>query len=279
MKHYQMTWKAHDHLNIFAQAWEPVIRQPRGIVCLVHGLGEHTSRYAHVAEAFGKAGFVLFGADLRGHGRSGGARGHLSSIEDFMQDIDLSLEQARLRYPGLPVILYGHSLGGIQVLHYGLTRKPNLKGVIATSPGLHTALEKQRLKVFAAKALGALLPTVSIPSGLDAKHLSHDAAVVQAYLEDPLVHDKITFGFGRVMTGVTTRVLAQAREFPLPLLLMHGKEDKIAFPASSTEVAAALKEKCTLVLWDDAYHEVHNEAEKDEFFTTMTLWMDARLRE
>jgi alpha-beta hydrolase superfamily lysophospholipase len=279
MKHYEMTWKAHDNLDIFAQAWEPTMPQPKAVVCLVHGLGEHTARYAHVAEAFGRQGFILFGADLRGHGRSGGARGHISSIEDFMKDIDVLLEQARLRYPGLPILLYGHSLGGIQVLCYGLTRKPNLKGVIATSPGLHTALEKQYLKVFMAKVLGSLLPTTALASGLEPKDLSHDETVVKAYINDPLIHDKITFGFGKVMTSVTTWVLAHAGEFPLPLLLMHGKADRIAFPSSSAEVAEKLKGKCTLVLWNDAYHEVHNEPEKDEFFKTMTLWMDARLRE
>ena len=279
MKHHEMRWKSHDDLDIFAQAWEPTMPLPKAVVCLVHGLGEHTSRYAHVAEALGREGFVLFGSDLRGHGRSGGVRGHLSSIEDYMKDIEVLVEQARLRYPGLPVILYGHSLGGIQVLYYGLTRRPNLKGVIATSPGLHTALEKQYMKVLIAKALGTLLPTTTLASGLDPKYLSHDDAVVQAYVNDPLVHDKITFGFGKVMTGVAAWVLAHAHEFPLPLLIMHGKADKIAFPSSSTEVATALKDKCTLVLWDDAYHEVHNEMEKGEFFTTMTLWMDARLHE
>ncbi len=279
MKHYEMNWKAHDNLDIFAQAWEPTMPQPKAVVCLVHGLGEHTSRYAHVAEAFGQQGFVLFGADLRGHGRSGGTRGHISSIEDFMQDIDVSLEQARLRYPGLPIILYGHSLGGIQVLYYGLTRKPNVKGVIATSSGLHTALEKQQLKVMMAKVLGALMPNTSIASGLDSTAISRDEKVVKAYTNDPLVHDKISLGFGRAMVGVTSWTLAHAGEFSLPLLLMHGKADTIAFPSSSTEFAAALKDKCTLVLWDDAYHELHNESEKEEVFKTMTLWMDARLRE
>ncbi len=279
MKHYEMTWKAHDALDIFAQAWEPTMPQPKAVVCLVHGLGEHTSRYAHVAEALGKNGLVLFGADLRGHGRSGGARGHISSIDDFMQDIDNTLEQARAHYPGLPLILYGHSLGGIQVLYHGLTRKPKVKGIIATSSGLHTAIEAQKFKVFMAKALGALLPTVSIPSGLDAKTISRDPKVVAAYQQDPLVHDKISFGFGKIMSGVTAWVLAHAGEFSLPLLLMHGKADTLAFPSSSIEVAAALGEKCTLVLWDDAFHELHNEPEKEEVFTTMKLWMDARLRE
>lgn len=277
MKHYEMTWKAHDNLDIFAQAWEPVTAQPKAVACLVHGLGEHTSRYAHVAEAFGRQGIVLFGADLRGHGRSGGARGHISSIDDFMKDIDVSLVQARQRYPDLPIILYGHSLGGIQVLYYGLTRKPNIKGVIATSSGLHTALEKQHLKIMMAKVLGALMPNTPIASGLDSASISRDEKVVQAYINDPLVHDKITLGFGRIMTGITGWVLAHAGEFSLPLLLLHGKADVLAFPSSSTEVAAALKEKCTLVLWDDAYHELHNEPEKEEVFKTMTQWMDARL--
>ncbi|MDO9303112.1 MAG: lysophospholipase [Anaerolineales bacterium] len=279
MKHLEMNWKARDGLDIFTQSWEPTILQPKAVVCLVHGLGEHTSRYAHVAEAFGRQGFVLFGADSRGHGRSDGARGHISSIEDFMQDIDVLLEQARARYPDLPIILYGHSLGGIQVLHYGLTHKPDVKGVIATSSGLHTALEKQHLKVMMAKILGSLMPNTAIASGLDPKSISRDEKVVQAYINDPLVHDKISLGFGKVMVGVTSWTLAHAGEFSLPLLLLHGKADVLAFPSSSIEFAAPLKEKCTLVLWDDAYHELHNEPEKNEVFKTMTLWMDARLRE
>jgi acylglycerol lipase len=279
MKHLEMNWKARDGLDIFAQSWEPTILQPKAVVCLVHGHGEHTSRYAHVAEAFGRQGFVLFGADLRGHGRSGGARGHISSIEDFVQDIDVLLEEARARYPGLPIILYGHSVGGILVLYYGLLRKPEVKGVIAASSTLHTAVEQQKIKVMLARMLGSLSPNTSMASGLDPKSISRDEKVVQAYIDDPFVHDKISLGFGKIMLGVTTWTLAHAGEFPLPLLLLHGKADMIAFPSSSIEFAAPLKEKCTMVLWDDAYHELHNEPEKEEVFKTMTLWMDARLHE
>jgi alpha-beta hydrolase superfamily lysophospholipase len=279
MKHYEMNWKAHDNLDIFAQAWEPAMPQPKAVVCLVHGHGEHTSRYAHVAEAFGKQGYILFGADLRGHGRSGGIRGHVNSIEDFMQDIDVLLAQARLHYPGLPIILYGHSIGGVLVLCYGLLRKPNIKGVIATSSALHTVVEKQSLKVMMAKVLGSLMPTTVIASGLEAKDLSRDQEVVQAYINDPLVHDKISLGLGKTMLEASNFALTHAGEFPLPLLLLHGKADKIAFPSSSIEFAAPLKQKSTLVLWDDAFHELHNELEKDVVFKTMILWMDTRLRE
>ena len=279
MKHQELRWKTHDNIEIFAQVWEPMVVAPRAVVCLVHGLGEHSSRYAHVAEVFGKEGFVLFAFDQRGHGKSGGARGHFSSADDFMNDIDLFLEQVRSQYPGLPLILYGHSLGGIFVLHHSLNRKPNVKGVIATSPALHSSLEKQPVKVWMAKILGALSPTTTIASGLEAKAISRDASVVQTYMQDPLVHDKATLGFGRLMIAVNKWTLENAANFPLPLLLMHGKSDTIAFPSSSSEFAAALKERCTLVLWDGAYHELHNEPEKIEVFKTMMMWMDARLRE
>lgn len=279
MNHFETQWKSRDGLDLFAQGWEPQAVAPKAVVCLVHGLGEHTSRYEHVAEAFTREGLILMGHDLRGHGRSPGPRGHINAIEDFMQDIDVLLEQARTRYPGLPLFLYGHSLGGIQVLHYGLRRKPQVKGVIATSSGLRTAIENQKAKVAMAKLFGALLPTVAIASGLDPNGISRDKTVVKAYQNDPLVHDKISFGFGREMIGVTAWTLSHAGEFSLPLLLLHGKADAIAFPSSSIEFAAPLGDKCTLVLWDDAYHELHNEPEKQEVFKTMTLWMNARLQE
>jgi acylglycerol lipase len=279
MKNFETHWKAKDGLDIFAQGWEPTVVPAKAVVCFVHGLGEHSSRYAHVAEAFGKAGYVLFSADLRGHGRSAGARGHISSIEDFMQDIDLLLEQAGTRYPGLPVILYGHSLGGLLVLHYCLIRKPKLKGVIATSSGLKTPLEDQTIKVALAKVLGSVVPKVSLASGLDAHAISRDTKLVETYLGDPLVHDKVSLGFGKIMLGVGSWTLAHAAEFPLPLLLMHGKADAITFPSGSIEFAAALKDKATLVLWDDGYHELHNDLEKEKVFKTMLLWMDARLGE
>lgn len=279
MTHYELNWKSRDGLGIFAQAWEPAVVAPRAVVCLIHGVGEHTSRYAHVAEALGREGFILFGFDLRGHGRSGGARGHLSAIEDYMQDIDLLLEQARARYPGLPLMIYGHSLGGILALYYGLKRKPDLKGAIVTSPGLRSALEKQPVKVLMAKVLGSLLPTATLPSGLDVRFLSRDESVIQAYTNDPLTHDRLSFAFGKNMLDAIAWTLNHAGEFPLPLLLMHGKSDEIAYPAGSIEVAGALGERATLILWEGAYHELHNEPEKAEVFKTMILWMDARLRE
>lgn len=278
MAHFETKWKSRDGIDIFAQGWEPEAKPIIAVVCLVHGLGEHTSRYEHVAEAFGKQGYALFGADIRGHGRSGGARGHIPSIESVMQDIDLLFEHARSRYPGLPLFLYGHSLGGILVLHYGLKRKPDIQGVIATSSGLRTALENQPAKILAAKVLGAIIPKVSLSSGLDVNAISHDKSVIEKYKNDPLVHDKISLGFGKIMLETTQWTLKHSAEFPLPLLMLHGKADAIAFPSGSIEFAAPLKEKCKLVLFDGGFHELHNEPIKSEVFKTMTDWMDERVK-
>jgi len=263
MKTFESGFESGDGIQFFIRGWEPE-HAPRAVIALVHGLGEHTGRYHHVGEAFTKTGYALMGLDLRGHGRSGGIRGHTPSMEAYMLDIDSLIERARVRYPNLPVFLYGHSLGGILTLNYCLRRKPDLKGVIVTSPALHSSLENQPVKVMLAKVLGTLMPTVTLSNGLDPATLSHDREVVEAYAKDPLVHDKASLGWGKTMLQANRWALEHASEFPLPLLLMHGKADMLAFPSSSMEFAAGLKDKCTLVLWDDLYHETHNELRKAE---------------
>lgn len=272
MKHFETGWKSSDGLNIFSQGWNPDSGKSAAVLCLVHGIGEHTSRYLKVVEAFTGAGFAIIGADLRGHGRSGGQRGHFPSDENLLRDIDLLIDEARRIYPGVPLVLYGHSLGGILVLFYALKRKPDLKGVIATSPGLHNVLERNHALVAMAKVFGPLFPKLSIPNGLNVNAISHDKKVIQEYINDPLVHGKVTLRFGNVMLGLTKWTRDHAAEFPLPLLLLHGKADTIAFPSGSTEFAAQVKENCKLIMWDGAFHELHNEPQKDEVFRTMISW-------
>jgi alpha-beta hydrolase superfamily lysophospholipase len=127
--------------------------------------------------------------------------------------------------------------------------------------------------------LGGLTPTVLISSGLDTALLSHDPEVERIYLQDPLVHDKVSLGFGKAMLGAVRWALDHASEFPLPLLLMHGTQDGIAFPSGSKEFAAAAGGKATLVLWDGMYHETHNEFKKDEVLATAVAWMDKQLKQ
>jgi alpha-beta hydrolase superfamily lysophospholipase len=273
----QWTWKTTDGLEMFSQSWEPE-GSPKAIVSFVHGLGDHSGRFAHVGRAFTKAGFVLSGLDLRGHGKSGGQRGHFPSLDAAMNDIHQQIRQGSEKFPGLPVFLYGHSLGGLLVLNYATYHKHTLSGVIASGAGLRSPVLEQKAKVTLSKVLGGLLPTITIPTGLEAEDISRDPEVVRVYKADPLVHDVATLSTARVGTSAVDRAFAHAAEFPSPLLIMHGAADKLTYPRGSQEFAVLVPGNYTLKLWDGLYHELHNEPEQDEVFAYMIDWMNAQLR-
>ncbi len=280
MKAFESKWDGTDGISFHIQGWEPD-RNPKALVALVHGLGEHTGRYVHVAQALTDTGYALVGFDLRGHGRSGGARGHFPSLESAVQDIRQFFRFLVTRYPEAPHFLYGHSLGGLLSLSYAIQYSNGLKGVVVTGAALRTALQEQKARVAMAKLLGSITPTMTIASGLESVALSHDPEVVKAYVNDPLVHDKTSMGFGKAALKAIDLCFARAQDFVPPLLIMHGKADRITYPSGSEDFAALAREKnrdVTLKLWDGMYHEIHNEPEKAEVIKFMIEWLDNHLK-
>lgn len=276
MKSFESSWENKDGTKFYVQGWEPD-RKPKAVVCLVHGHGEHVGRYAHVGQAFSKAGYVLVGYDVRGHGKTTGARGHVPSYDALMNDIADFLAQMKVRYPGLPLFLYGHSMGGNQVLNFALRRKPELVGVIATDPWLKLAFDPPAIKVTLGRMMNNIYPAFTQASELETAALSRDPEIVRAYENDPLVHDKIS---ARLFVGLYESglwALDHAAEFPLPLLLMHGTADRLTSWQASQEFAQRAGKNVTWRAWDGFYHEIHNEPEKAEVLKTMTTWMDKRL--
>lgn len=268
-----------DDVTFYIQGWEPQ-EKPKAVICLVHGLGEHTGRYAHVGKAFNEAGYALFGFDLRGHGKTGGARGHIPSLDVAMQDIRQFVQFQSQNHAGLPVFLYGHSLGGLLTLAYALQYPEGLQGVIVTGAGLRSALQEQKAKIALVKLLGSLMPTMIIKSELETAALSRDADVVQAYVDDPLVHDKASLGLGKAGLSAINLCFARARTFKPPLLIMHGKADRITYPSGSEDfarLAGETNKDVTLKLWEGMYHEIHNEPEQKEVFKVMIEWMEGHL--
>ncbi len=259
---------------LWGQAWLPA-EAPKGVVCLVHGLGEHSGRYAPLAAFLNAAGFAVLAFDLRGHGRSGGKRGHFA-YEQALNDIAALLAEARQRFGNTPRFLYGHSLGGNLVLNY-LLRRPaeTLQGAVATGPWLRLAFQPPAYKVWLARSVGALLPGLLQPSGLEVQYLSHDPAVVRAYVEDPLVHDRISAGLFVSAYRAGLWALEHADALRFPLLLMHGAEDHLTSAEASREFCARAGEKCTLRLWEGMYHEVHNEPDKAAVYQTVVEWLEA----
>jgi alpha-beta hydrolase superfamily lysophospholipase len=278
METFEWKWKTNDGLEIYSRTWLPA-GTVKGVVCLVHGVGDHIGRYEADAEALTGAGYILAGFDLRGFGKSEGIRGHTPSLEMYLEDIDLFLAEITHRYPNKPCFLYGHSMGGLLVLDFVSVRKPAISGVIATGPGLKTAIETQKIKVFLAKVLGNMFPTLSMDSGLDTHLISRDSAVVENAINDPLVHRKVTASWGKSMLEAVRIALENASTFPSPLFLMHGTEDKIAFPDGSQKFAnLAPKDIVTLKMWDGFKHELHTEPEKAEVFQVMIDWLNENLQ-
>jgi acylglycerol lipase len=280
MKTFEARWENDEGINLFAQGWEPDERNPKAFIALVHGLGDHTSRFTHVGKAMTEAGYALAGFDLRGHGRSGGPRGHTPSLNAYMQDIRRFFQLMTPRYPQVPHFLYGHSLGGLLTLAYAIQYGTGLNGVMVTGPALRSSLQEQKAKVTMVRILGSIFPTLTVPSGLDATTISRDPEVVAAYKNDPLVHYSTSLGFGKAGLTAIDLSFARAKEFPVPLLMIHGKADKITYSSGSEEFAELVREaggEVTLKLWDDLYHEVHNEPEKREVLQFMVEWLDRHL--
>jgi len=273
MRHVEFTWNSQDGICLYAQGWIPE-NPPRAVVCLVHGLGEHTGRYSHVGRELTGAGYALIGLDLRGHGKSGGQRGHAPGFDTLFDDFDCLLTESAARVPGQPIFLYGHSLGGNLVLNYALRRHPQAAGVIASSPALKTTQSVPSWKIWAGKFLSNRAPSFTLSNGLDRSGLSRDAAVIKAYCDDPLVHDRVSARLGTDLLESGEWALSHAEEFRLPLLLVHGSQDRIVSADATHQFAGKVRGDCTFQLWEGLYHETHNEPEKEETIRFMIRWLD-----
>ena len=162
MKYTEFKVETFDGLQLFGQGWQPD-RESKAIICLVHGMGEHSGRYRHIANRLNRAGYSMVAFDLRGYGKSPGPRGHVLSYEAFMRDISSLLEIADQQFPQLPSFLYGHSMGGNLVLNYVLRYKPRIKGVIVSGPWLRLAFEPPVFKVVLCKMMNNIWKVIKRP--------------------------------------------------------------------------------------------------------------------
>ena len=247
----------------------------RAIIIMVHGLGEHIQRYLGWAELFKNERIGFIGVDLPGHGRSQGRRGNIKNYGLLSEMIDFLIKNCNQVFPGCPVYIYGHSLGGGIVLDYLLRRSPKIKGAIVTSPWLRLSFEPPKNKTVLASVMKYIIPGLTQPSGLNVNHISHDEVVVERYKNDPLVHGKISISlFAGAMTA-GKYALAHASELKVPTLLLHGSDDMICSPEASREFAAQT-DMVELKIWNGGYHELHNEPFRDEVFKYILGWINSR---
>jgi alpha-beta hydrolase superfamily lysophospholipase len=271
--HSEYNWKSHDGLEIFARSWQPSEGTPKAIINLVHGLGEHGGRYEEWAGFFVDEGYALLALDFRGHGKSGGKRGHTDEYMSYMRDIGLLLSKSEELFPGIPVVLYGHSLGGNLVINYAIRFNPSIQALIATSPWLRLSLEPSRIKLLFASIVRNILPALQNSTGLSASQLSHDPEVAKKYSGDPLVHGKISVNAFFAIMHAGIEAIRNAGRINVPFLLVHGSEDMLTSCKASQELAQKGNDKLTFRLWNGGYHELHNEAFKKELFRFIMEWL------
>ena len=268
----QFTLVTPDGLMLKGRKWIPNDHL-HGIVCLIHGLGEHCGRYQRPVLALTGAGYGVISMDLRGHGISDGIRGHTPSYETLMDDIQSLVTMAVAQFPALPLVLYGHSLGGNLVLNFALRRTIPLQGVIATSPWLQLSFAPPVWQMQLARLLNKVWPSLSQSNRLDGTWLSHDPEEARAHQYDPLVHARISVRMFHSVQNAGQWALDNARRFPVPLLLMHGTGDLITNWEASRDFAALVPEQCTFKPWEKLYHELHHEQEWPEIQDFMLNWL------
>lgn len=270
------SWENSAGLKIAGRYWP--VANPCLMVCLVHGFGEHIGRYEHVAAFFNQHQIAVIGYDRSGHGASAGKRGHTRSYDLLLEEIDALVDQAKIRSPHIPLVLYGHSQGGNLVLNYTLRNPGKIKGVISTGPWIRLAFKPPALKVFIGKLTRSIFPALSQPNGLNPAHLSTDPGVGKAYLTDPLVHNRITTETGLSMLESGDFLDGFSGAFPVPLLLMHGEKDQITSPLATKAFADRVRGDITLRIWEGLYHEIHNEYRQAAVLDTLFDWLKTRFQ-
>jgi alpha-beta hydrolase superfamily lysophospholipase len=266
---------AADGDRLVVQDWPlPEGVRMRGVVLIVHGLGEHAGRYDHVAERLNQWGFMVRGYDQHGHGESGGEPGCLSTDTQLLDDLADIVDSTRMHMDErLPLILLGHSLGGLVAARLVAQRLRPVDGLVLSSPALDPGLntvEKWLLRV-----LPRLAPDLRIGNGLENSFLSHDPAVVAAYRADPLVHDRISMRLARFIAESGPRTLALAPQWRVPTLLMFAGDDRLVQPAGSRAFAAAAPPALvTAKCFETLYHEIFNERGNEAVFELLRNWLD-----
>lgn len=277
MRQTESTFRASDGLAIFHRAWLPE-GEPTAVVLLFHGLGEHSGRYGHVAEALVGRGYAVHALDHRGHGRSEGKRVFVRDYAEFQRDLLQFRRLVEQLHPDLPLFVLGHSMGGNLAMGHVLDHQEGVRGLalsgaaLAVTPDVSPALQK------VAGVLAKVAPGLR-PQGLDANAVSRDPAVVQAYLADPLVYSgKVSAGLAGALFGAIDRFPARFGELRLPLLIMHGTADRLV-PVSGSRAleAGATNATVTSHYYEGLFHEILNEPEQQQVIGDLLAWLDGVL--
>jgi alpha-beta hydrolase superfamily lysophospholipase len=264
-------------LQLFVRSWRPEGKtSARGVVVIVPGFNSHSGYYLWVAEQFVAAGLSVYAVDLRGRGESDGERFFVEKMKDYVDDAARVVALAKSREPGLPVFLLGHSAGGVVACMYTVEKQHELAGLVCESFAFQVPAPDFALAIL--KGLSHLAPHAHVLK-LKNEDFSRFPAVVRAMNDDPLIHNEV-----QPTLTVAEMVRADERlkqEFPvikLPVLILHGTDDKATRPSGSQffyDTAGSVDK--TLKFYEGHYHDLLNDAGKEEVMADITNWIVARI--
>jgi acylglycerol lipase len=263
--------------RIFWHSWIPA-QAALGVIVLVHGAGEHSGRYAHVVARLVDEGYAVYAADHRGHGRSDGPRAYVEDMADVVADVDSLLDRAAASRPVIPVFMLGHSMGGLISLRYALAHQERLSGLILSAA--LAAIESVRKPLeLVGRALSVVAPRTPLIA-IDATLVSRDPAVVEAYVSDPLVHHgKLPARTAAQLADAVERLPATVTAITVPTLILYGTADQLCPPAGNEMLAEQIgSADMTVKAYEDLFHEILNEPERDAVLDDIVAWLAARVR-
>lgn len=267
--------KSFDGLKLNFIHWH--LPNPKSVLILIHGIGEHSGRYNYLASKFVNAGINVLSMDYRGHGLAEGKRGHINSYSELLNDVDSFFHEIHAEYQNIPKILYGHSMGGNIALNFAIRKNPSIKLIVATSPWIGLHKKTPGWLMFFAKVMNKVYPSYTQKVTFRSSELTHDSNVLEKHKQDNLNHGLISARMFFEMTEAGSFLLNNSEKLKFQTLLMHGKSDSITSYKSTEEFYNKTIKYSTLKLWDGMFHELHNETEKDVVIEYIIDWIFKKL--
>jgi alpha-beta hydrolase superfamily lysophospholipase len=265
------TLSSRDGTRLHWRSWPAA--SPKAVVAVVHGLGEHSGRYAHLAEALNCMGFACWAVDLRGMGRSDGRRGHVDRWQQWVDDCSAFHDMVRERSGELEVVPLGHSFGGVVVASAVLGGAVRPRRFVLSNPAFRPAVRVPGWKLLMGRATSGLVPTVTLGNEVDPRLLSRDPAVAAEYAGDALVHDRISSRLFTEWVAASQAALHRAGDLGVPCLLIVSDEDRIIDPEGSLEFARRAGGRVKVVRYPGRYHEPFNDLDAEEVFADLAAWL------
>jgi alpha-beta hydrolase superfamily lysophospholipase len=272
LNHTSYLIAASDGINLFIRDYS--VQNSNQVILIIHGLGEHSGRYLKLIHDFNDKNISVFTIDIRGHGKSGGKRGHSPRYEQLMSDIQYFIKHVTEKISNQKYFLYGHSFGGNLVINYSFQKNKKINGIIATSPLIKPSIEPSKVKLFMGKFFQKLVPSLRLSNGIKINGISRNMQVINDYINDPLIHNKVSVQLGLDMLSSGIYALENSGHITVPMLVFHGKNDELTSYNASKKLVENSGPNIKFIGFNDAYHEIHNEPEKEELLRNIFNWIN-----